>query len=45
MIWFIEHPEAWEPMGQHNRKMAEQRFDVHQIKQTFLEIMGLESSR
>ncbi len=43
MIWFIEHPQAWQSMGRHSRDMAEQRFDVHEVNGALLEIMGLSS--
>lgn len=41
MIWFIEHPEQIEPMGQASRKMTEDKFDVHKVNTRMLEIMGL----
>ena len=33
MIWFIEHRDQWQRMGQASRRMAEERFDVHKINE------------
>lgn len=41
MIWFIEHRDQWERMGQASRRIAEERFDVHKINAQMLKIMGL----
>ena len=41
MIWFIEHPERWQAMGQASRRIAEERFDVHRVNAEMLRIMGL----
>ncbi len=43
MIWFIEHRDQWQRMGQASRRMAEERFDVHKINAELLHIMGLDS--
>jgi len=43
MIWFIEHRNQVEKMGQESRRIAEERFDVRIINQQIMEIMGLES--
>ncbi len=40
MIWFIEHPEAIEPMGLASRKMAEEKFDVRKVNGRLLMILG-----
>lgn len=42
MIWFIEHREVWQRMGQRSRQMAEERFDVHKINRELMKIMGLQ---
>lgn len=42
MIWFIEHRDQWQRMGQRSRQMAEERFDVHKVNRELMEIMGLE---
>jgi glycosyltransferase involved in cell wall biosynthesis len=41
MMWFVEHPEKIEPMGLVSRRIAEERFDVHRVNASMLEIMGL----
>lgn len=41
MIWFIEHPERWQAMGEASRRIAEGRFDVHKVNAEMLRIMGL----
>lgn len=41
MIWFIEHRDQWQRMGQASRRMAEERFDVHKINAQLIEMMGL----
>lgn len=41
MIWFIEHRDQWERMGQRSREMAEERFDVKIINQEMMRLMGL----
>jgi len=38
---FINEPELIERMGKESRRIAEERFDVHQINQILLEAMGL----
>lgn len=44
MIWFIEHREQWQGMGQASRLLAEERFDVHKINADMLGIMGLSAA-
>jgi glycosyltransferase involved in cell wall biosynthesis len=41
MIWFIEHRERWQAMGEASRRIAEDRFDVHKVNADMLRIMGL----
>lgn len=41
MIWFIEHRDQWQRMGQASRRIAEERFDVHKINRVLMHIMGL----
>ncbi len=41
MIWFIEHPDQWERMGQRSRRLAEERFDVHRVNKQLMHEMGL----
>lgn len=43
MIWFIEHPERWQGMGEASRRIAEDRFDVHKVNAEMLRIMGLKA--
>lgn len=45
MVWFIEHRDRWQQMGQRSRQLAEERFDVHKINRELLLIMGLEPAR
>ncbi|MCW5206346.1 glycosyltransferase family 4 protein [Desulfobulbus sp. F5] len=39
MIWFIEHRDQWQLMGQASRRIAEERFDVRKINEQLLSIM------
>jgi glycosyltransferase involved in cell wall biosynthesis len=41
IIWFIEHPECWQTMGEASRRIAEERFDVHKVNDEMLKIIGL----
>jgi glycosyltransferase involved in cell wall biosynthesis len=41
MLRFVEHPELIDPMGRASRRMAESRFDVHEINARILACMGL----
>ena len=41
MLWFMDHPEAMEPMGRKGRKRAEELFDVRIVNQTICETMGI----
>jgi glycosyltransferase involved in cell wall biosynthesis len=43
MIWFIEHRDHWQRMGQASRHMAEERFDVHRVNAEMLRIMDLDA--
>lgn len=42
MIWFVEHRDQWQRMGQASRQMAEERFNVHKINADLLRIMKLD---
>jgi glycosyltransferase involved in cell wall biosynthesis len=44
MIWFIEHRDQWQRMGQASRRMAEERFDVHKTNAQLLRIMKLDGT-
>ena len=44
MIWFIENQDEWQKMGIESRKMAEEKFDVHKVNDSLLEIMKLKRS-
>jgi glycosyltransferase involved in cell wall biosynthesis len=44
MIWFIENQDEWQRMGIESRKMAEEKFDVHKVNDSLLEIMNLKRS-
>lgn len=41
MVWFIEHRDQWQRMGEASRRMAEERFDVHRVNAEMLRIMDL----
>ncbi|MBA6391633.1 glycosyltransferase family 4 protein [Colwellia sp. BRX10-3] len=41
MIWFIEHPEQWQPMANKSRKMVEDNFNVKQVNEAIGNIIGL----
>jgi len=41
MEQFIKEPELIERMGKESRRIAEERFDVHNINRILLEVMGL----
>ncbi|WP_153558916.1 glycosyltransferase family 4 protein [Roseimaritima sediminicola] len=41
MLWFIEHREQWQAMGEASRKLAEERFDVVKVNEQMLKIMGI----
>ena len=41
MIWFIEHPDEIEPMGQESLELVRQKFDVHKVNADMLRIMQL----
>lgn len=43
MIWFIENQDEWQQMAIESRKMAEEKFDVHKVNDSLLEIMQLKS--
>ncbi len=45
MIWFIEHRDQWQRMGQASRRMAEKRFDVHKINAQLLSILFSENQQ
>ena len=44
MIWFIENQDKWQQMAIESRKMAEEKFDVHKVNDSLLEIMQLKGS-
>ena len=44
MIWFIENQDEWQSMAIESRKMAEEKFDVHKVNDSLLEIMQLKGS-
>ena len=41
MIWFIENKHEWSEMAKQSRQMAEDKFDVHKVNESLLEIMQL----
>jgi glycosyltransferase involved in cell wall biosynthesis len=45
MIWFIEHRDQWQLMGQASRRIAKERFDVRKINAELLSIMKLDGAR
>jgi len=44
MTWFIENQQEWQCMGDASRKMAEEKFDVHEVNKVVLEKMGIAST-
>lgn len=42
IIWFIEHQDDWQRMGDASRKLAVEKFDVKKINAKMLKIMGLD---
>jgi len=40
MLWFIEHREQWQSMGNASRQRAEQKFDVDKVNEHILRILG-----
>lgn len=42
MMMFIERPELIESMGKQSRRLAETRFDVHQVNKRLMRFMGIE---
>lgn len=44
MIWFIEHRDQWQRMGDASRKVAEEKFDVRTVNAQMLKIMGIGGS-
>jgi len=41
MLWYIEHRDQWQTMGDASRKMAEEKFDVRKVNQEMMEILGI----
>lgn len=41
MIWFIEHRDQWQRMGQRSRELIEEKYDVHKVNAQLLEIIEL----
>ena len=41
MTRFIEHPECLEQMGRKSRELVEQKYDVRQVNETILKILGV----
>lgn len=41
MIWFIEHRDQWQRMGQHSRRLAEERFGIEKVNSQLFQIMDL----
>lgn len=41
MQWFVEHPEAIASMGAESRRLAEERFDVHEINRRLMALLGV----
>ncbi|MDP4529010.1 glycosyltransferase family 4 protein [Alkalimonas delamerensis] len=41
MLYFIDHPEQIDAMGQYSRQLAEQKFDVVKINRQIIEALGL----
>ena len=44
MIWFIENKHEWSEMAKQSRQMAEDKFDVHKVNESLLEIMQLKGN-
>ena len=43
MIYFLEHPDMIQTMGENGRKFAEEHFDQKKINQKVCHILGLDS--
>ena len=41
MLWFLDHPEQIQKMGQESRKYAEEKFDVHKVNTDMIRMMKL----
>lgn len=41
MIWFIEHPEVIQEMGERSRQYASEKFDVNKVNAEMIRIMNL----
>ena len=41
MLWFVEHPDEIERMGQESRRLVEDKFDVKKVNADMLKIMKL----
>jgi glycosyltransferase involved in cell wall biosynthesis len=44
MIWFIENKHEWNEMAKQSRKIAEDKFDVHKVNESLLDIMQLKGN-
>ena len=45
MIWFIEHRDQINVMGEMSRSMAEEHFDVHKVNKEMLHIMKINTNK
>ena len=41
MIWFIEHPESIQTMGEESLRLVNDKFDVNKVNDSMIRIMGL----
>ena len=41
MMWFVEHPEAVETMGEESITLVKKKFDVHKVNRHMMKIMGV----
>nr|WP_280525335.1 glycosyltransferase [Chlorobium phaeovibrioides] len=41
MLQFIEQPDLIDSMGRKSRRLAEERFDVHQVNAKLMAVLGL----
>lgn len=44
MVWFLENKCEWDDMALRSREVAEEKFDVHKVNESLLEIMKLNES-
>lgn len=41
MLWFVQHPDKWQSMGEKGRQIVENRYDVRKVNQEIMTILGV----